>query len=62
MVSSIMPTYGQPKLSFEKGEGVCLYDSDGKRFLDFGAGIAVASLGHCHPHLVKALTGLKKAC
>jgi acetylornithine/N-succinyldiaminopimelate aminotransferase len=60
MVSSIMPTYGQPKLSFEKGEGVCLYDSDGKRFLDFGAGIAVASLGHCHPHLVKALTGQAK--
>jgi acetylornithine/N-succinyldiaminopimelate aminotransferase len=60
MVSSIMPTYGQPKLAFEKGEGVYLYDSDGNRFLDFGAGIAVASLGHCHPHLIEALTSQAK--
>lgn len=60
MVSSVMPTYDQPNLVFEKGEGVYLYKLDGQRLLDFGAGIAVASLGHCHPHLVEALTGQAK--
>ena len=60
MVSPIMPTYGQPELAFEKGEGVYLFDSEGRRFLDFGAGIAVASLGHCHPYLIEALTGQAK--
>ena len=55
MVSSIMPTYGRPQLAFERGEGVYLFSANGKRFLDFGAGIAVASLGHCHPHLIEAL-------
>jgi acetylornithine/N-succinyldiaminopimelate aminotransferase len=39
-----------------RGEGVYLIDEDGKRYLDFAAGIAVNSLGHCHPHLVDALT------
>ena len=50
-----MPTYGRPQLAFERGEGVYLFSANGKRFLDFGAGIAVASLGHCHPHLIEAL-------
>jgi len=57
MISPVMPTYGAPCLAFEKGEGVYLYAADGKRYLDFGAGIAVAGLGHCHPHLIEALTG-----
>lgn len=39
-----------------KGEGVYLIDDRGRRYLDFAAGIAVNSLGHCHPHLVDALT------
>ncbi len=39
-----------------RGEGVYLVDEDGRRYLDFAAGIAVNSLGHCHPHLVDALT------
>ena len=60
MVSSVMPTYGQPNLTIERGEGVYLYASDGKKFLDFGAGIAVTSLGHCHPYLVEALTDQAK--
>ena len=60
MISSVMPTYGQPQLAFERGEGVYLFSSDGKRFLDFGAGIAVASLGHCHPHLIQALESQAK--
>ena len=38
-----------------RGEGVYLIDEDGRRYLDFAAGIAVNSLGHCHPHLVEAL-------
>jgi acetylornithine/N-succinyldiaminopimelate aminotransferase len=50
-----MPNYARVDLAFEKGEGVYLFDADGKRYLDFGGGIAVASLGHCHPHLVEAL-------
>lgn len=39
-----------------RGEGVYLIADDGKKYLDFAAGIAVNSLGHCHPHLVEALT------
>jgi acetylornithine/N-succinyldiaminopimelate aminotransferase len=40
----------------ERGEGVYAFASDGRRFLDFGSGIAVSALGHAHPHLVAALT------
>jgi acetylornithine/N-succinyldiaminopimelate aminotransferase len=54
--SSLLPTYARAKLAFERGEGAWLISTEGDRFLDFGAGIAVASLGHAHPHLVKALT------
>ena len=56
MISPVMPTYARADLAFEKGEGVYLYAADGTRYLDFGGGVAVTSLGHCHPHLVKALT------
>jgi acetylornithine/LysW-gamma-L-lysine aminotransferase len=38
-----------------RGQGACLYDADGREYLDFAAGIAVASLGHCHPKLVAAI-------
>ena len=55
MISPIMPTYARYDFTFEKGDGVYVFSTDGKRYLDFGAGIAVSSLGHCHPHLVKAL-------
>jgi acetylornithine/N-succinyldiaminopimelate aminotransferase len=54
--SAVMPTYARAKLSFERGEGVWLYTADGDRYLDFGGGIAVSSVGHSHPHLVNALT------
>jgi acetylornithine/N-succinyldiaminopimelate aminotransferase len=50
-----MSTYGRYDLEFERGEGPYLYTTDGRRFLDFAAGIAVNSLGHSHPHLVKTL-------
>lgn len=38
-----------------RGKGACLYDESGREYLDFAAGIAVASLGHCHPKLVAAI-------
>jgi acetylornithine/N-succinyldiaminopimelate aminotransferase len=50
-----MPNYARADLAFEKGEGARLWASDGRRYLDFGAGIATSSLGHGHPHLVKAI-------
>ena len=53
--SNIMPTYGERDLEFVKGEDCYLFTSDGKKYLDFAGGIAVNSLGHCHPKLVKAI-------
>ncbi len=53
--SSILPTYARAPVAFVRGEGAWLEASDGRRFLDFGAGIAVAALGHSHPHLVNTL-------
>ncbi len=50
-----MPTYNRADLAFDRGEGAYLFSTDGRRYLDFAAGIAVNSLGHSHPHLVKAL-------
>ena len=55
MNSSLLPTYARIDLAFERGDGVWLQATDGTRYLDFGAGIAVASLGYSHPHLVAAL-------
>ena len=56
MTSAIVPTYSRYDLAFERGEGAWLVATNGERYLDFGAGIAVASLGYTHPHLVQALT------
>ncbi len=53
--SSILPTYARAELSFDRGDGAWLTTTEGERYLDFGGGIAVASLGYSHPHLVKAL-------
>ncbi|MBB4304917.1 acetylornithine/N-succinyldiaminopimelate aminotransferase [Rhodobium orientis] len=55
--TSLYPTYARADLTFERGEGVWLESSDGTRYLDFAAGIAVNGLGHAHPHLVATLTG-----
>ena len=55
MIAALMPTYNRADLAFERGEGARLWTGDGRRFLDFGAGIATSSLGHGHPHLVKAI-------
>ncbi len=56
MIPTILPTYNRAPLSFVTGEGSWLVEADGRRFLDFGAGIAVNALGHAHPDLVAALT------
>ena len=53
--SYIMPTYGERTLEFKKGIGSYLISRDNKQYLDFGSGIAVNSLGHCHTKLVKKL-------
>ena len=50
-----MPTYNRADLAFERGEGAWLWTVDGRRFLDFGSGIATTSIGHAHPHLVQAV-------
>src|ERR1700761_2289791 len=55
MISALLPNYARADLAFERGEGAWLWTVDGRRFLDFGSGIATASLGHGHPHLVKAI-------
>jgi acetylornithine/N-succinyldiaminopimelate aminotransferase len=56
MSNAVLPVYGPSPVVFERGEGVRMYDDKGKPYLDFIAGIAVNSLGHCHPALVEALT------
>ena len=55
MIPALMPTYNRADLAFERGEGAWLWTSDGRRFLDFGAGIATSSIGHGHPHLTKVI-------
>ncbi|MEV8254911.1 acetylornithine transaminase [Rhodoglobus sp. NPDC076762] len=52
----MMNTFGTPKVELVRGEGCAVFDSDGKRYLDFLGGIAVNSLGHNHPAVVGALT------
>jgi len=56
VITPVMPTYGRWDVAVDHGEGCWLYAQDGRKFLDFTSGIAVTGLGHCHPHLVEALT------
>ena len=56
MIAAVMPTYARTDIVFERGEGAYLFDTDGRRYLDFASGVAVTSLGHGHPALLKALT------
>lgn len=53
----VIPTYGRFPLELARGEGCWVWDENGKRYLDFGAGIAVTSLGHAHPRLTAVLAG-----
>lgn len=52
---ALMHTYGRLPVTFEHGEGVWLFDTDGKRYLDALSGVAVNALGHGHPALVQAI-------
>ncbi len=51
----IINTYGERKLALVRGEGMKLWDADGREYLDFFAGIAVCNLGHCHPAVTAAI-------
>jgi acetylornithine/N-succinyldiaminopimelate aminotransferase len=56
VITPVMPTYGRWDIAVERGEGCYLYATDGRKFLDLTSGIAVTSLGHCHPHVIEAVT------
>ncbi|MBA2281363.1 MAG: acetylornithine transaminase [Acidimicrobiia bacterium] len=51
-----MPTYAAPPVTFARGDGTQLWDTDGRRYLDFLSGLAVVSLGHSHPAVADALS------
>ncbi|WP_309398332.1 aspartate aminotransferase family protein [Cerasicoccus maritimus] len=51
----VLGNYGPPSTTFVRGEGVYVYDDANRRLLDFGSGIAVTNIGHCHPHWVDAV-------
>jgi acetylornithine/N-succinyldiaminopimelate aminotransferase len=55
MIPALLPNYNRANLAFERGEGAWLWTTDGRRFLDFGSGIATASLGHGNKHLADAI-------
>jgi acetylornithine aminotransferase len=55
MAAHLMNTYARLPVAFARGEGVWLWDEDGKQYLDALAGIAVSGLGHAHPRLVRAI-------
>ena len=50
-----MPVFGAPQVMFVRGEGTQLWDTSGKRYLDFLSGISVTSLGHSHPVVADAI-------
>ena len=51
----VMQTYARQPVAFVRGEGTVLWDSEGRRYLDFLSGLAVTSLGHAHPAVAEAL-------
>jgi acetylornithine/N-succinyldiaminopimelate aminotransferase len=55
-IAPVLPTYNRAAVSFERGVGARAYTAEGVEYLDFGAGVAVNSCGHAHPHLVQALS------
>lgn len=58
--TKLLPVHKRFNIAFSHGEGAYLFDKEGKKYLDFGAGIAVNALGHCHPKMVEALTSQAK--
>jgi acetylornithine/N-succinyldiaminopimelate aminotransferase len=51
-----MPTYARAPVEFVRGEGARLWDSEGREYLDFFAGLSVHNLGHCNPRIVAAIS------
>src|ERR1700689_444113 len=51
----LLPTYNRYPVGFERGKGVYLYDFEGKKYLDFVAGLGVNALGYAHPRIVKTI-------
>lgn len=58
--SHLMHTYSPQNVAFARGEGAWLWDTEGRKYLDALAGIAVNGLGHDHPDLVRAISGQAK--
>lgn len=54
-VDNVLGNYGLPPITFVRGRGLQLWDDAGNEYLDFCSGIAVTSIGHCHPKLVSAI-------
>ena len=52
----VMQSYSRSPLVIDKGEGVRVWDKEGKEYLDFISGIGVNAIGHCHPELLRVLT------
>ncbi|HSC35953.1 MAG TPA: ornithine--oxo-acid transaminase [Thermodesulfobacteriota bacterium] len=52
----LMNTYGRYPIAMVRGKGAWVWDSEGKKYLDFVTGIAVNNLGHCHPSVVRAIS------
>ena len=59
-MGALANNYNRKKISFKSGKGSFLYSTNGKKYLDFVQGIAVNSLGHANPHLVKAINKQSK--
>ena len=59
-MSSLANNYNRKNISFKYGKGSFLYSTNGKKYLDFVQGIAVNSLGHSNPNLIKALNNQAK--
>ena len=51
----LMTTYARFPVALVRGQGMRVWDADGRQYLDFLAGIAVCNLGHCHPKVVSAI-------
>ena len=60
MMSALAKNYNRRKIAFKRGKGSFLYSTNGKKYLDFVQGIAVNSLGHSNPHLIKAINKQSK--
>ena len=59
-MSALANNYNRKKIAFHKGKGSFLYSINGEKYLDFVQGIAVNSLGHANPYLIKAINNQAK--